>query len=106
MASRDLDNYEQVFRASGRKITYNKLIFLNYISVGYGILPNYLKQNNIYLTYNDFLFLNKEQKLQLHMPFLDPQEVTNFQNLPGSITCTGVFYVEISNSILLTSNNV
>lgn len=65
-----------------------------------------IKQNNIYLTYDDFLFLNKEQKLQLHMPFLDPQEVTNFQNLPGSITRTGVFYVEISNSILLISNNM
>lgn len=91
----------------GEKLAYNKLIFLNYISVVEGIFPNYLKPNNIYLTYNDFLCLNEEQKLQfLLMPFLDPQNVTNFQNLPDSMTCTGVFYVEISNSIFLTSNNV
>lgn len=35
-----------------------------------------IKVKYIYLTYNDLLFLNEEQKLQLQMPFLDSQKVT------------------------------
>lgn len=59
----------------GEKLAYNKLIFLNYLSVVEGIFPDYLKPNNIYLTYNDFLCLNEEQNLQFFAhAFLRPPE--------------------------------